>query len=317
MGSRLFIADELNHRVLIFQNVPAASNAAADYVVGQPNFTQNSANQGGGPAANTLDHPYRIDGTTDRLLVSDLWNSRVLIYNPIPTANNAAASVEIGQPDMNTNGHNTGGLGPASLYDPYHASTDGTRVFVTDMMNNRILIFAGIPTTDHASADLVLGQPDMTHNGVNQNTTPTARTLNNPRSATYYTGELWVADETNHRVLRFDDPLPGLTPTPTVTAAVSPSATATVPPGFFILQNRVQPGRGEFARFRLSLTQTVRVHLRLYDVTGRLTATLLDQDLPPGDREIVWTGEDAGSGVYFVSCEAGGVRARGKLVVIR
>jgi hypothetical protein len=49
-GNKLFVADILNQRVLIFNSIPTSNGASADVVVGQPNFTSNSS----GTTANTL-----------------------------------------------------------------------------------------------------------------------------------------------------------------------------------------------------------------------------------------------------------------------
>ena len=53
-GKRLFIGDDDNNRVLIYNSIPSSNNASADVVIGQQNFSSNAINQGGGPRANTL-----------------------------------------------------------------------------------------------------------------------------------------------------------------------------------------------------------------------------------------------------------------------
>lgn len=40
--------------------------------------------------------------------------------------------------------------------------SDGVRLFAVDELNHRILIWNIVPTADGASADLVVGQPNMT-----------------------------------------------------------------------------------------------------------------------------------------------------------
>jgi hypothetical protein len=44
-----------------------------------------------------------------RLYIADLDNNRVLIYNSVPTANNASANVVIGQQNMTSNNPDQGG----------------------------------------------------------------------------------------------------------------------------------------------------------------------------------------------------------------
>ena len=59
-----------------------------------------------------------------------------------------------------------------TLYKPFGSVlSDGTRLFVTDNDNHRILIFNSIPTDMSGaaySADVVLGQPDMFSMKINQ-----------------------------------------------------------------------------------------------------------------------------------------------------
>src|SRR5258706_9297716 len=77
-----------------------STGMSASVVIGQPDFTSSSANQGGSANANTLSILNTApDITTDgtKLILSDSLNSRVLIYNKMPTSNNASADVVIGQ----------------------------------------------------------------------------------------------------------------------------------------------------------------------------------------------------------------------------
>jgi len=64
------------------------------------------------------------------------------------------------------------------------------------------------------------------------------------------------------------------------------------------------------------------VTLRLFDCSGRLVTSLVDERLPAGSHETVWDGRDAGgrpvaSGVYFARLEAEGFRTSGKLVLLK
>lgn len=65
-----------------------------------------------------------------------------------------------------------------------------------------------------------------------------------------------------------------------------------------------------------------RVRLRLYDLHGRLVASLLDGPLPAGRHGVAWNGaDDAGravaSGVYVSVLETPLGRASGKLTLVR
>ena len=78
-------------------------------------------------------------------------------------------------------------------------------MFVADTGNNRVLIYNSIPTSNHASADVVLGQkdfnsfvqPDLTKTELE----PKADTLLTPVSVTSDGQRLYVADLGHNRVL--------------------------------------------------------------------------------------------------------------------
>ena len=63
-----------------------------------------------------------------------------------------------------------------------------------------------------------------------------------------------------------------------------------------------------------------RVTLRVYDVSGRLIANLIDREAPAGRGLAAWDGRDAAgrrvaSGAYYLALDAGGRTARGRVVV--
>lgn len=142
-GTKFYIADTYNHRVLIYNSMPAASNVAANVEVGQSSASATIANQGNAsPTANTLSYPARIctDGTN--LYVADDGNGRTLEYNGIPVTNNTPASVVLGQANMTTGLYNQGGCAEANSESlpvgVFYASND---LFVNDNGNNRALIY--------------------------------------------------------------------------------------------------------------------------------------------------------------------------------
>jgi hypothetical protein len=67
---------------------------------------------------------------------------------------------------------------------------------------------------------------------------------------------------------------------------------------------------------------TGRARACVYDLTGRLVKTLLDEDVEAGSRQLSWDGTGQGgatvaSGVYFVRVECPGFSATRKLVLLR
>jgi len=77
----LYVADTFNSRVLAYDR-PPATDATADLVFGQPDFTGNTFNNGG-LSATGLFQPFSV--ALDRrgsLFVSDSGNNRLLVYDP-------------------------------------------------------------------------------------------------------------------------------------------------------------------------------------------------------------------------------------------
>ena len=192
-GTRLFITDTLNNRVLIYNQIPTQNGASADLVVGQSNFEQSDAQP---TAADTLSSP--MSATTDgqRLIVSDLGNNRILIYNQIPTENGAAADVVIGQSDFASNDP---GNTATTLNFPRYAYSDGQRLIVMDSGNNRVLIYDPIPTTNGAEPTTVLGQTGF----VGLLESCAASNFAVPHTAFHTANRLFVSDSFNRRVMGF------------------------------------------------------------------------------------------------------------------
>jgi len=220
-NGKLFVADTQDNRVLIYNQVPAANGAAADVVLGVPNMTTAvpAALTVVAAAANNLTSPVSVTSDGTHLFVTDLGANRVLIWNSIPTTNQAPADVEIGQKDMSTAVSNdvstlcaSTGVSPTdstvftyptrcekTLNFPRYALSDGTRLFVADGGNDRVLIYSTIPTANAPLPDFVLGQPDFFTYIPGDN----ADQLQTPTSLAWDGTNLYVADVFNRRVLAF------------------------------------------------------------------------------------------------------------------
>jgi len=112
-----------------------------------------------------------------------------------------------GQPSGSSNLPNNPTLNASSLNAPCFAAFDAAgNLFVADYINHRVLGYRTPMTTDRV-ADIVIGQPDFNSNAQN-NGGVSATSLNYPVGvAVTATGDLYVADAGNARVIRFDDPL--------------------------------------------------------------------------------------------------------------
>ena len=207
-GTKFAVADYSNNRVLIYDSIPTANNASATVVIGQTNFSNSSANQGGSRGANTLSSPIDVEFAGEKLLIMDYGNSRVLIYNTVPTTNNASANTVIGQVNFSGGSANQGNASPTdkTLNNPYGIDYDETtgKLFIADTNNNRVLIYNSVPTTDNASADVVVGQANFTTRTADQGGAAGANTLDLPFHTIIVNSKLIASDGNNNRVLIYN-----------------------------------------------------------------------------------------------------------------
>jgi hypothetical protein len=181
----------------------------ADRVLGQGAFNTN----GSGTTATTMDGPAGIAvapaGAPDagRLFVVEYNNNRVLSWPDAASfTSGQAADVVFGQANFTSGG---GALEQNRLFHPEAATVDAQgRLFVADTENARVLLFAP-PFSNGMNASVVFGQPDFVspHNQNNQGGATAANTLCYPRGlATDSSGNLYVADDCNNRVVRYSPP---------------------------------------------------------------------------------------------------------------
>jgi hypothetical protein len=84
-GTQLFVDDQKNERILVWNKFPTKNFAPANFVIGQPNFTCGVPNNDGTgchqglPSANNLQDPTGVFQIKNKLIVTD-GNARYLIY---------------------------------------------------------------------------------------------------------------------------------------------------------------------------------------------------------------------------------------------
>jgi hypothetical protein len=219
-NNKLFVTDKSNNRVLIWNTLPT-SNTNPDVIIGQEkvidagvtigitagqnyNRTSNAS-----VTAKSLYGPVTtwvgLVGGVEKMVVADELNHRVLIWNSIPTSDYQAADVVIGQPNFisatSDNGTRTKGLN-----SPWGVFSDGTRLFISDRANHRVLIYNTFPTSSYPTPNIYLGQMDNTQNS----TTCAPGKFNSPRGLLTVGTKLLVADASNHRVHIYNN-YPGIT----------------------------------------------------------------------------------------------------------
>ncbi len=225
-GTILAVADTENNRVLIWNTIPTGAGQPADIVLGQTGFT--SIQQPIVVTASSFRGPQGVWIQGGRFYVADTQNHRVLIWRSIPNKNNQPADIVLGQSNFTTAPEPdltrlSTSASPSALLNPTSVTSDGTHLFVTDLGFQRVLIWNSIPDANAASADVVIGEPDMSafieggndvkkmcvSNGTDTAGNATypvmcAGTLSFPRFTLSDGKRLYVADGGNDRVLIFN-----------------------------------------------------------------------------------------------------------------
>jgi hypothetical protein len=223
-GVRLVVADTDYNRVLLWNSIPNNNNQAADIVLGQENFTTISAPRG--IPGQRMRGPQGVWIEGQRLFVADSGHSRILIWNSIPTRNFQPADLVVGQADFNSYVEldlSRTAINPKddNMVNPVSVTSDGQRMYVSDLGQNRVLIWNTIPTRNAQPADLVLGQPDFNSVLANNSSklclptgigadgtaaypTTCLATMNYPRFALSDGRRLFIADGGNDRVLVYN-----------------------------------------------------------------------------------------------------------------
>jgi len=200
LTGKLFVAAGNHHRILRFPNVASLSNGAnAEVAFGQANFSGTSF----GNTATKFNGPYGVHvDAKGRLWVADFSNHRVLMFLGASTLPGFGSTPDLvlGQPNFITV---TSGISAVKMDFPIGVFVDAAdNLWVAENSNHRVLKFAAVSSlANGAAATAVLGQPDF----ITKTPITSATGMRSPRSVTVDGGgRLWVADQFNHRVLRYD-----------------------------------------------------------------------------------------------------------------
>ena len=141
-----------------------------------------------------------VDDNNPRVVVPDHNNNRVLIYNH-PVANGQRADIVLGQSSFSTAASGTSDTTMAS--PAAYAFDKNGNLYISDINNCRVLQFRA-PFSNGQAASAVLGKPDFITpcgGSVSSSNTGTTAGLVFDKS-----GNLWVSDAGNDRVLHFKAP---------------------------------------------------------------------------------------------------------------
>ncbi len=212
VDGRLVVADAWNHRILIWDEIPARSDVAPDVVLGQANPTDVEENRGGACGPLTFYWPFGLAMVGDTFYVADTGNRRVLAWSDGLPGPDDQPDLVLGQATADRREENRGELGPDSFRWPHDIAgaaagsgraATGERVFIADAGNHRLLGWSPPPAAD-GPADQVLGQPDFVTGSEFPYAPQTATGLRFPYAVDIEPGVMAVADTANNRVLIWD-----------------------------------------------------------------------------------------------------------------
>jgi len=198
-NNKLFVADTTNNRVLVYSTSSISNGMNASNVLGQSLYTTATAatTQSGLSAPRGL----AFDASNSRIFVAEQTNNRVLVFSTSSITNGMNAANVIGQANFTSAVTATTQSGLSAPYGLIYDNS-GSRLFVSDPGNNRLLVFSTSSITDGMNANGVVGQANFT-----TNTAATSQTgLSAPHCLAYDAGNryIWLVDNANNRIVKFD-----------------------------------------------------------------------------------------------------------------
>jgi sugar lactone lactonase YvrE len=179
----------------------------ASIVIGQPDFVSNFKIA---PQVNAsrFSNPYSvIFDSSGNLWVADASNARVVEFKT-PFSNGMSASLALGEPNLTTFVNFGSSLNGSVLQVPEGMAFDSSgNLWVSDYQASRIVEFKP-PFSTNENASMVIGAPDLKTPSNGGFGSTTASNLQGPIGLTFdASGNLWVADAGDNRVLEFKTPL--------------------------------------------------------------------------------------------------------------
>ncbi|MEO5969501.1 MAG: hypothetical protein ABIQ95_06205, partial [Bdellovibrionia bacterium] len=81
LGSKLYLADSSNSRILVWNNIPTSNTQGADSVIGQTSLFSANLNTVS-LSSSTLNNPFALSSQDIYLIIADRDNNRVLFIVP-------------------------------------------------------------------------------------------------------------------------------------------------------------------------------------------------------------------------------------------
>ncbi len=89
-----------------------------------------------------------------------------------------------------------------------------------------------------------------------------------------------------------------------------------IPQGYYLAQNYPNPFN-PITTIEFQIPEPSYVTIKIFDVIGRETATLVNEFLPSGTHKVKWDAKGHPGGVYFYRLEAGGFIQTKKMILLR
>jgi len=210
---RAYVADLSRSRILIIDAATATNNELAEGLVGQYDDTSydppvarfTKSGSGNSPNRFGVSGPRHIalDSVRHRLFIVDSDNGRVLVHQLDSSDQliDYLPDAVLGQADL---GVRTFSLTQSSMFTPIGLAYDSVRdrLFVSDSIFNRILVFDTALIDSGETPIAVLGQPNLDENAP----ATTATGLTQPHGLVLDSAgnRLFVADKFNNRVVVYD-----------------------------------------------------------------------------------------------------------------
>jgi len=198
-GGKLYVADTGNHRVLIWNSIPAKDGQPPDVVLGQAGLAAIAANRGAGvvPSAGSMNGPRAVIADGKAIYVSDTLNARVLVFTTLTPTNGEPAVVAFGQQNLTTVSAAKMAL-PTSLPSPWGLSIFNNRLYVADTAAHRITSFNLL--NSGLAADRGFGQPDL-YSGNPNNGGLAINRVYGPQGVLVLNTGMYIADTHNARLI--------------------------------------------------------------------------------------------------------------------
>jgi hypothetical protein len=127
-------------------------------------------------------------------------------------------------------------------------------------------------------------------------------------------GEWYLVDELNGKEYSFNES--GTIEIAEPTHRLTLKRKNVIPEHFALHQNYPNPFN-PITKIRYSLPEISYVKLTIYDLTGRLVKTLVNETQQAGEKSVVWNARDVASGIYIYRIQSGEFTQTRKMVLLK